>query len=196
MRCVNCALGVNSKLAAPPTLRRQGVKRSWCGSGAIYDARIRNDARRGDRGIRLRRPCDDLYNYFSTKPNLLMELALRHVRAALPERRAFLKNLPESPLEGIEAFKRLLTEQALRRLSRECWRTMHQARGRLVADVDASTLSDLIVGVATMNFARFAFGPSGTIEDLLRIGVPHIALILRGLLPDKRSRPRRQTRME
>jgi AcrR family transcriptional regulator len=32
-----------------------------------------------------------IYNYFSTKPNLLMELALRHVRAALPERRAFLK---------------------------------------------------------------------------------------------------------
>ena len=101
-----------------------------------------------------------------------MELALRHVRAALPERRAVLKNLPESPLEGIEAFKRLLTEQALRRLSRECWRTMHQARGQLVADVDASTLSDLIVGVATMNFAHFAFGPSGTIEDLLRIGLP------------------------
>ena len=39
-----------------------------------------------------------IYNYFSTKPNLLMELALRHVRAALPERRAFLKNLPENPL--------------------------------------------------------------------------------------------------
>jgi hypothetical protein len=61
-----------------------------------------------------------------------MELAFRHVRATLPERRAFLKNLPENPLEGIEAFKRLLTEQGLRRLSRECWRTMHQARGRLV----------------------------------------------------------------
>ena len=104
-----------------------------------------------------------------------MELAFRHVRATLPERRAFLKNLPENPLEGIEAFKRLLTEQGLRRLSRECWRTMHQARGRLVADVDASTLSDLIVGVAEMNFARFAFGPSGTIEDLLRIGHPHCA---------------------
>jgi hypothetical protein len=101
-----------------------------------------------------------------------MELAFRHVRAAPPERRAFLKNLPESPLEGIEAFKRLLTEQALRRLSRKYWRTMHQARGRLVADVDASTLSDLIVAVATMNFARFAFGPSGTIEDPLRIGLP------------------------
>jgi AcrR family transcriptional regulator len=28
-----------------------------------------------------------IWNYFSTKPNLLMELALRHVRAALPERR-------------------------------------------------------------------------------------------------------------
>jgi AcrR family transcriptional regulator len=170
-----------------------------------------------------------IYNYFSTKPNLLMELALRHVRAALPERRAFLKNLPENPLEGIEAFERLLAEQALRHLSRECWRTMmaaqiveprghaartgarlndllkrqyvqiirtYQGRGRLVADVDASTLSDLIVGVATMNFARFVYGSSGTIEDLLRIGLPHIALILRGLLLDEKSRPRRQRRME
>jgi hypothetical protein len=72
----------------------------------------------------------------------------------------------------------------------------YQARGRLVADVDASTLSDLIVGVATMNFARFVYGPGGTIEDLLRIGLPHIALILRGLLLDKRSGPRRRTRME
>jgi AcrR family transcriptional regulator len=170
-----------------------------------------------------------IYNYFSTKPNLLMELALRHVRAALPERRAFLKNLPDNPLEGIEAFERLLAEQALRHLSRECWRTMmaaqileprghaartgarlndlikrqyvqiirtYQARGRLVADIDASTLSDLIVGVATMNFARFVYGSGGTIEDLLRIGLPHIALILRGLLIKKRSRPRRRTRME
>jgi AcrR family transcriptional regulator len=67
-----------------------------------------------------------IYNYFSTKPNLLMELALRHVRAALPERRAFLKS-PEDPL-GIEAFERLLAEQALRHLSRECWRTMMAAR--------------------------------------------------------------------
>jgi AcrR family transcriptional regulator len=160
-----------------------------------------------------------IYNYFATKPNLLMELALRHVRAALPQRRAFLKDLPENPVEGIEAYERLLAEQALRHLSRDCWRTMmvvaqileprsraartgsqlndlikrqyvqiirtYQARGRLVADVDAGTLSDLIVGVATMNFARFVYGTSGTIEDLLRIGLPHIALILRGLLPDE-----------
>jgi AcrR family transcriptional regulator len=167
-----------------------------------------------------------IYNYFATKPNLLMELALRHVRAALPERRAFLQSLPDDPLEGIEAFERLLAEQALRHLSRECWRTMmaaqileprgraartgarlndlikrqyvqiirtYQARGRLVADVDANTLSDLVVGVATMNFARFVYAPSGTIEDLLRTGLPHIALILRGLLLVKRSRPRRPT---
>ena len=77
--------------------------------------------------IRLVAPAT-IYNYFSTKPNLLMELALRHVRAALPERRAFLKNLPENPLEGIEAFERLLAEQALRHLSRECWRTMMAAQ--------------------------------------------------------------------
>ena len=88
-----------------------------------------------------------IYNYFSTKPNLLMELALRHVRAALPQRRAFLKDLPEDPLEGIEAFERLLAEQALRHLSRECWRTMMAAqilepRGR--AARTGARLNDLI----------------------------------------------------
>src|SRR5262249_30214083 len=88
-----------------------------------------------------------LYQYFSTKPTPLLELALRHVRAALPERRAFLKNLPENPLEGIEAFERLLAEQALRHLSRECWRTMMAAqilepRGR--ATRTGARLNDLI----------------------------------------------------
>ena len=170
-----------------------------------------------------------VYNYFSTKPNLLMELALRHVHAALPERRAFLRNLPDDPLEGIEAFERLLAEQALRHLSRECWRTMlaaqiveargragrtgarlndlikrqyvqiirtYQTRGRIAGDIDPTTLSDLIVGVATMNFARFIHGSSGTVEDLLRVGLPHFSLILRGLLIDKRPKRQRTTRME
>jgi AcrR family transcriptional regulator len=170
-----------------------------------------------------------IYNYFSTKPNLLMNLALRHVHAALPERRTFLKNLPEDPLEGIEAFERLLAEQALRHLSRECWRTLiaaqvieprgragrtgarlnslikrqyvqiiltYQARQRIAPDIDPNTLSDLIVGVATMNFARFIAGPGGTVEDLLRLGLPHIALILRSLLVDKRPKGHKLTKME
>jgi AcrR family transcriptional regulator len=63
-----------------------------------------------------------VYNYFETKPNLLMALALRHVHGAMPERRAFLKTLPEDPFDGIRAFERLLAEQALRHLSKECWR--------------------------------------------------------------------------
>lgn len=76
-----------------------------------------------------------------------MELALRHVRAALPERRALLKTLPENPLKGIEAFERLLAEQALRHLSRECWRTMMavqilEPRGR--AARTGARLNDLI----------------------------------------------------
>jgi hypothetical protein len=123
-------------------------------------------------------------------------------RAALPERRAFVKNLPENPLEGIEAFERLLAEQALRHLSRECWRTMmaaqiveprgraartgarlndlirrqyiqiirtYQARGRLVADVDASTLSDLSSGWHD-EFARFTYGQRDHRRSL-RIGL-------------------------
>ena len=95
----------------------------------MADAWIRSDARHW----RSRNPHSvapvTIYKYFSTKPNLLMELALRHVRAALPERRAFLKNLPENPLEGIEAFERHARGTgALRRLSRECWRTMMAAQ--------------------------------------------------------------------
>jgi AcrR family transcriptional regulator len=65
-----------------------------------------------------------VYNYFTSKQNILMELALRHVNAALPERRAFLCHLPDDPIEGIIAFERLLSEQALRHLSRECWRVI------------------------------------------------------------------------
>lgn len=69
-----------------------------------------------------------VYNYFATKPNLLMSLALRHVHAALPERRAFLQNLPHDHFDGIRSFERLLAEQALRHLSRECWRVILSAQ--------------------------------------------------------------------
>jgi hypothetical protein len=33
-----------------------------------------------------------------------------------------------------------------------------------------------------MDFGRFISGPGGTIEDLLKMGVPHIRLILTGLI--------------
>ena len=63
-------------------------------------------------------------------------------------------------------------------IKRQCVQLIrtYRARGRLVADVDASKLSDLIVGVATTSFARFVYAPCGTIDDLLRIGLPHVAL--------------------
>lgn len=69
-----------------------------------------------------------VYNYFKNKPNLLMEIALRHVRTALPERRKFLENLPEDPVEGILAFERMLADQAVRHLTRECWRIVLSAQ--------------------------------------------------------------------
>lgn len=69
-----------------------------------------------------------VYNYFKNKPNLLMEIALRHVQAALPERRKFLENLPDDPVEGILAFERLLADQAVRHLTRECWRVVMSAQ--------------------------------------------------------------------
>lgn len=156
-----------------------------------------------------------VYNYFQTKPNLLMQLALRHVQAALPERRSFIRRPPPDPLEGIMAFERLLAEQAMRHLSRECWRVImsaqylepggsasrtgarlnglikrhyvslvriYQARGRLRAAVDPVALSNLIVGITTFDFGNFIATDEGTVEDLLRLGVPNIRLILEGLL--------------
>lgn len=163
-----------------------------------------------------------IYNYFATKPNLLMELALRHVHAALPERRAFLRDLPAEPVDGIKGFERLLAEQALRYLSRDCWRIImsaqflepggrasrtgarlnslikrqyirmirtYQARGRLSAEIVPAALSDLIVGITTMDFGRFVSTSEGTVEDLLNTGVPHINLILTGLLVSPGAQP-------
>ena len=69
-----------------------------------------------------------VYNYFTTKPNLLMELALRHVHAALPERRQLIRDLPDDPVQGILAFERLLADQNMRHLSRECWRVIMSAQ--------------------------------------------------------------------
>ena len=69
-----------------------------------------------------------IYNYFTTKPNLLMELALRHVQAALPERRKLMDELPEDPIEAILMFEALLANQNMRYLSRECWRVIMSAQ--------------------------------------------------------------------
>lgn len=69
-----------------------------------------------------------VYNYFVTKPNLLMALAVRHVRASLPERRAYLRTLPADPIAGINGFETLLSTQATRHLSRECWRVILAAQ--------------------------------------------------------------------
>ena len=64
----------------------------------------------------------------------------------------------------------------------------YQERGRLRPDVDPVALSDLIVGITTMDFGRFISGSGGTIEDLLKMGVPHLRLILTGA-PGRSARP-------
>lgn len=164
-----------------------------------------------------------VYNYFSTKPNLLMALALRHVHAALPERRTYLAKLPKDPIKGILGFERLLAEQAMRHLSRECWRVIlsaqyfepggpasrtgarlnklirrqyveliktYQHRGSLRADIDPGELSDMIVGITTFDFGRFVATSTGTVEDLIAMGVPNIRLILEGLTATAGHTPR------
>ncbi|RWI88894.1 TetR/AcrR family transcriptional regulator [Mesorhizobium sp.] len=69
-----------------------------------------------------------VYNYFKNKPNLLMEIALRHIRAAVPERREFIANMPDDPMEGIIEFEKLLADQAVRHLTPECWRVVMSAQ--------------------------------------------------------------------
>lgn len=68
-----------------------------------------------------------VYNYFTTKPNILLALAVRHVRASLPERKALVRNPPDDPVAAIYAFEALLADQALRHLTRECWRVILSA---------------------------------------------------------------------
>jgi AcrR family transcriptional regulator len=164
-----------------------------------------------------------VYNYFSTKSNILMQLALRHVRAALPERRALIRNPPDDPIRGIHAFEKLLADQAMRYLSRECWRIIlaaqylepggrahrtgvrlnllikrqyirllrtYQLRGRLARWVDLTTLSELIVGITTWNFAKRVSSPSMGVPELLQIGAPQIELIMAGLVIPARAKGR------
>lgn len=69
-----------------------------------------------------------VYNYFLTKSNILMGLTLRHVRSALPERRAYLADLPDDIVAGVLGFERLLAEQATRHLPPECWRVILAAQ--------------------------------------------------------------------
>lgn len=66
-----------------------------------------------------------LYNYFSTKQNLLLQLAYRHLCQSLPERRAFIRNPPPLPMDGFLGFERLIGEQTLRILDREAWRRIY-----------------------------------------------------------------------
>ena len=54
----------------------------------------------------------------------------------------------------------------------------YQARCRFLADVDSVAMSNLIVGITTMDFGRFIAGSEGTVEDLLAAGVPHLGLLL------------------
>ncbi|HXV23098.1 MAG TPA: helix-turn-helix domain-containing protein [Alphaproteobacteria bacterium] len=68
-----------------------------------------------------------VYKYFSTKPNILLALAVRHVRSALPERRRLLRNPPEDPRAAVQAYEELLADQALRHIPKDCWRIILSA---------------------------------------------------------------------
>lgn len=158
-----------------------------------------------------------VYNYFKNKPNLLMEIALRHVRAALPERRRFLENLPDDPVEGIIAFEQLLADQAVRHLTRESWRivmsaqfldtegvahrtgkrldllirrqyvhmlTSYQASGRIRPEVDVVTLCDILISIGNAALVRLITSSSMTVETMRMSGLPHLKLILAGVVAE------------
>ncbi|MET0529051.1 MAG: TetR/AcrR family transcriptional regulator [Microvirga sp.] len=68
-----------------------------------------------------------IYNYFTTKANILTALAVRHARQSQPARRALIRNPPHDPLAAVQAFEKLLADQALNTLGRECWRVIFAA---------------------------------------------------------------------
>ena len=69
-----------------------------------------------------------VYNYFETKNNIFLSIILRHLEAALPERRRFMRALPDYPVAGIIAFENMLAEQALRFLGRDSWKIILTAK--------------------------------------------------------------------
>ncbi len=65
-----------------------------------------------------------IYNYFANKRNIVIGLAVRHARMALPERRALLRDPPDDPLAAVIAYEDLLATQSTRVMPRECWRVI------------------------------------------------------------------------
>ncbi|WP_108460637.1 TetR/AcrR family transcriptional regulator [Devosia naphthalenivorans] len=162
-----------------------------------------------------------VYNYFKNKPNLLMEITLRHIRAAVPERRQFLESLPRDPTDGIIAFEKLLADQAVRHLTRESWRVVmsaqfvdtdglahrtarrldlvirrqyivmlrtYQERGRIAPDIDLSVLCDVLIGIGNAALARLVTSSSMTVDAMREAALPHLRLVLRGVvLPESNS---------
>ncbi|WP_353182468.1 TetR/AcrR family transcriptional regulator [Bosea sp. (in: a-proteobacteria)] len=63
-----------------------------------------------------------VYNYFTNKANILTALAARHAYSSWAERSSFVQSPPEDPVAAVQGFERLLADQAMRTLGRECWR--------------------------------------------------------------------------
>lgn len=68
-----------------------------------------------------------VYNYFTNKANILTALAARHAHNSWAERSAFVLNPPLDPIAAVQGFERLLADQAMRTLGRECWRVILSA---------------------------------------------------------------------
>lgn len=68
-----------------------------------------------------------VYNYFTTKANILTALAIQHARRSLPARRAFLLDPPEDVSAAVQAFELLLADQAMKTLGKEAWRMIFAA---------------------------------------------------------------------
>jgi len=68
-----------------------------------------------------------VYNYFETKPNIIMALAERHHEMSLPERDAMVERQWTDAFLAVRSFQGLLFDQSLRLLSRDAWRAIIQA---------------------------------------------------------------------
>lgn len=68
-----------------------------------------------------------VYNYYATKPNIILALAERHMRETRPKRLVLVGNPPDDPIGAIVAYEKLLISQCQQVLNKSCWRVVFGA---------------------------------------------------------------------
>ena len=68
-----------------------------------------------------------VYNYYATKPNIILALAERHMQETRAKRQLLVGNPPDDPVEAVLAYEELLITQCQQILNKSCWRIVFSA---------------------------------------------------------------------